>query len=344
MKVDLTPPLKITIGATCVTAILLLVGCAQTRFEQSYQPDWTPMSVDELTNVEDRLEKNDAVSFSDYYSFIGEDEYGRIAFALDNNRRRTDGKYQADHSTFYYDTESGFEAIPGYGTYSPKDEMLRSIPDSEFFTFKEEDGVTTVTSEKTDLELQFGQISKVFDTASERTLMTYGLADAQLKRGDRVLKGRLIHERFAISEFRFNFFNWTLLSNFITNTRFHGLYLFTEDGEDIYLRATNFKADWVDTPEAFGFFGNGEHNELLQNVKIRVLKRRQGPGLFRLPTKWGASWGSDNSALLEVTEVSSDVITNWFVGGFAMAYVEGNVTLPNGDTKSVSGFAELILP
>ena len=302
------------------------------------------MSSGELTNIEDQLEKNDAVSFSSYYSFIGEDEYGRIAFALDNNRRLTDGKYQADHSTFYYDTKTGFEEIPGYGTYTPKEQLLRSIPDSEYFTFKSENGVTTITSGTTDLELQFGQVSKVFDTATERNLMTYGLTDAQLKRGDRVLKGRVIHEQFAISEFRFNFLNWTLLSNFLTNTRFHGLYLMTEDGEDIYLRATNFRADWVDTPEAFGFYGDGEHSVLLKNVKIRVLKQKQGPGLFRLPTKWGASWGPDNSASLEITEVSNDVISNWFVGGFAMAYVEGNVTLPNGDTKSVSGFAELILP
>ncbi len=40
---------------------------------------------------------SDLVTVSDYFSFVGADEQGHVAFAIDNNRGRDGNAYQAEH-------------------------------------------------------------------------------------------------------------------------------------------------------------------------------------------------------------------------------------------------------
>jgi hypothetical protein len=335
---------RIILFVGLIGSTLFYAGCSQTRFYQDYTPDWEKKSAVEIKKINQRMLAEDVVSFSNYYSFVGYDEQGWIAFAIDNNRRRTDGEYEIEHATFYYETGEGFVDIPGYGSYTPIKQEIETIPDSEYFRFSKENGTTIIQSLKTNLELRFGSMSSVFEAESNRSFFSYGVAPAELRRNGRVLKGRIIFEKFNITDFRFSLTNWELMSNFITNRKFHGIYLMTEDYEDIYLRGTNFKASWAKTPEAFGFASEKGRVALLDKVKIEAKKHKQAKGLYRWPTQWQVSWGENDMSKLTINEVESKVFSSWFIGGFVMVYVTGEVTLKSGETKKVSGFAELILP
>lgn len=45
----------------------------------------------------DQLPDSTLVYVSDYFSFVGQDSQGKVAFALDNNRGRDGDAYQAEH-------------------------------------------------------------------------------------------------------------------------------------------------------------------------------------------------------------------------------------------------------
>lgn len=334
----------IVIAVLGVMLFTLLNGCSQTHFQQDYEVTWSEKNQAEIEKIETEIAGFSTTYFSDYFSFVGRDDHGWVVFAIDNNRQLSKGKYKAEHATFFYDGETGFRDIPGYGDYTPEKNLLRVIPDSEHFTFSKLGNQTVITSRSEDLELSVGKIRPVFQSFDFDASSSFGVAPANLKWGGRHFFGRVITEHLALPNFDLSTFASKLITSAVTNRQFHGLYLMTEDGEDIYLRAMSLKFDWMESPQAFGFYALKGQSYLLKNLSINITRRKQGPGLFLLPTEWSASWGEGGNNFLTITEVDNDVITNWVVGGFSMAFVEGMLSLDSGETKKVVGFAELILP
>ncbi len=82
--------------------------------------------------------------YSDYFSFIGGDEQGMVAFALDNNRGRDGDSWQAEHFVVLHDEKAGWQNVSGDGPYYNVTRQLESIPDSPDFSFigKPETGLT----------------------------------------------------------------------------------------------------------------------------------------------------------------------------------------------------------
>ena len=56
--------------------------------------------------------------YSDYFSFIGRDASGYVAFALDNNRGVDGPDYQAEHFGVMYDQKAGWVPLSGAGDYA----------------------------------------------------------------------------------------------------------------------------------------------------------------------------------------------------------------------------------
>src|SRR3989441_341557 len=54
---------------------------------------------------------------SDYFSFVGADQEGRVAFALDNNRGRDVEAFQAEHFVVLHDERKGWIDVLGSGPY-----------------------------------------------------------------------------------------------------------------------------------------------------------------------------------------------------------------------------------
>src|SRR5437660_12514124 len=72
---------------------------------------------------------------SDYFSFVGADQHGRVAFALDNNRGRDGEAFQAEHFVVLHDEHNGWMDVAGNGAYDNLTKELDRIPDSPFFQF-----------------------------------------------------------------------------------------------------------------------------------------------------------------------------------------------------------------
>jgi hypothetical protein len=73
--------------------------------------------------------------YSDYFSFVGRDDQGHVAFALDTNRGQDGVEFQAEHFVALHDEKSGWHALQGNGPYPNAKRALEAIPDSEHFRF-----------------------------------------------------------------------------------------------------------------------------------------------------------------------------------------------------------------
>ena len=73
---------------------------------------------------------------SDYFSFVGKDSQGHVAFALDNNRGVDGKKFQAEHFVVLHDAGRGWIEVKGNGAYDNSQGDLLKIPDSPSFRFQ----------------------------------------------------------------------------------------------------------------------------------------------------------------------------------------------------------------
>ncbi|MGE5808758.1 MAG: hypothetical protein ACM32I_06520, partial [Nitrospirota bacterium] len=177
-----------------------------------------------------------------------------------------------------------------------------------------------------------------FSRATGDALFSMGSASATLAWGDRVIPGRVIYEYL----FALNLSPWySYLSGLFYND-FQGLYLETSDGGDFYLRSEK-KTGWSRSfGNALGFQLLDRKSEVLEDLRISVPERSLAVGFYRWPRAWQASWrGSRGRGSLTVKVVDRKNVTNWFIGGFAMAIVEGELSY-DGSVRPVYGLAELI--
>lgn len=71
---------------------------------------------------------------SDYLSFTGQDEQGRVAFAIDTNRGRDGDAFQAEHLyAVLHDEHRGWVDVAGTGRYPNPLGALLELPDSDAF-------------------------------------------------------------------------------------------------------------------------------------------------------------------------------------------------------------------
>jgi hypothetical protein len=73
--------------------------------------------------------------YSDYFSFIGLDNRGRVAFALDTNRGQDGTEFQAEHFVVLHDEIKGWHKLDGNGPYPNPAGSHEEIPDSVHFRF-----------------------------------------------------------------------------------------------------------------------------------------------------------------------------------------------------------------
>lgn len=176
--------------------------------------------------------------YSDYFSFIGRDANGIIAFALDNNRGVDGSKYQAEHFGVLYDEKSGWVKLAGMGSYENASGELEQIPDSPHFAFegRPETGIV-VFSRDNDLVLKIDPIITHLAEKNENRTLNWGSAKSVLNWKDRKIPGRVIYEHLIYR-------NWNRLTRTYAGTwdNFQGFYLAfggsdTRTWRDLYLRS-----------------------------------------------------------------------------------------------------------
>ena len=279
------------------------------------------------------------VYVSDYFSFIGQDEQGHVAFALDTNRGRDGKSYQAEHFAVFHDEIRGWVELEGNGSYDNPGHDLIAIPNSSAFQFQgyPEAGIS-IRSQANDLTLTISPISKALDRVHKGGELWMGSAPAVLEWNGRKLQGRVIYEYLMIPDFnRLTRTYWGLWKDF------QGLYLSLDGGGDLYVHSQQGEKLTSLVGELDGFVSIKEKPERFQILQLTPLAFSQGFGFYQWPMKWAIRWLTSKGTGEVHLEVSQfHRIANWVIGGFAMGIVKGELTY-HGKIIPIYGLVELIM-
>ncbi len=279
---------------------------------------------------------------SDFFSFVGGDDIGRVTFALDANRGRDGHTWQAEHLVvLLHDEQQGWANLQGEGAYDNGNHELENIPNSPVFQFHGQPSTgLTINSPQNELNLEVGPIPERLSRTHHASRYWMGSTPGRLKWKGRVLRGWIIYEHLSIPDFNRLTHRYTDLW-----TESYGLYawigikgdhLFLHSQEDA-TRLSPLIGDLV------GFSVFNQHGDSMKNLQLKVLGRKQAFGFYQWPMKWTGTWHTDEgkgSITLSLSDLK--VVTNFLIGGLAMGIIQGEVTF-NGQQQPVYGLAELLI-
>ncbi|HKN85934.1 MAG TPA: hypothetical protein VJV04_03650 [Nitrospiraceae bacterium] len=223
---------------------------------------------------------------SDYFSFVGQDSEGHVAFALDNNRGRDGKTYQAEHFVMLHDERQGWIDLIASGPYENGREELEAIPDSLFFTFHGTPltGIT-ISSEPNHLRLRIDAIPQRIGNRHDGGATWMGSAPAVLAWKDRTIAGRAIYEYVMMPNFnRLTRTYWGMWKEF------QGLYLLADETGDVYVHSQLSERLAPLVGLITGFAAFNDQTEPMKELRVESLDRewRSGSTVGRRP---GASRG-----------------------------------------------------
>lgn len=285
------------------------------------------------------LPQSTLIYVSDYFSFVGADSHGRVAFALDNNRGRDGDAYQAEHFVVLHDERKGWIDVQGNGFYDNSKKELALIPDSPFFQFEStpEAGLT-ITSAKNQLTLRMNPLSQRTLRTDGKSTIWMGSAPAVLTWQRRTIPGRVIYEYLVMPDF-----NRLTRTYFGLWNNFQGLYLLADTTGDVYFHSQRSERIAALAGKLVGFSVLNEQTDALKGLQVEVLGRDFALGFYRWPTTWKVMWkGAKGPASMTLTLAEQKKIANWVIGGFSMGIVRGEL-LYDGHTWPIYGLAELIM-
>ncbi len=276
---------------------------------------------------------------SDYFSFVGEDQQGHVAFALDNNRGRDGEQFQAEHFLVLHEEGKGWIEVVGNGAYDNLERALLQIPDSSYFQFQGTPrGGMTIRSAKNNLTLRIQPIVKRELRVGEHSEFWMGSAPAIMEWAGRRLSGRIIYEYLLV--LNFNRLSRTYVGLW---KEFQGFYISIANQGDFYLHSQQSDRLAPLVGELVGFAVFKGHADTLHDMNLEVLNRRYTLGLYRWPTEWKVRWGGANSpGSMRVVLSDRKVLSNWVIGGFAMGIIKGEMVY-NGRRWPFYGLVELLM-
>jgi hypothetical protein len=293
----------------------------------------------DVSTKEVELPHSTLLYVSDYISFIGEDDQGHVAFALDTNRGRDGESFQAEHFVVLHDAKQGWLNMEGNGQYdNPKKELL-SVPDSKAFQFSGTPKTGwTIVSPLNHLTVSIAPIPIRISKFDNGGKFWMGSAPGILVWGERTLKGQVIYEFLLMPDFnRLTRTYWSLWNEF------QGFYATVKGLGDLYLHSQQSELITPLVGKVNGFHTVKGETEHFQELQLKMVESSQGFGFYKWPKKWIANWSSPNGSgtvQLELSEFNR--IANWFIGGFSMGIVRGEVTY-KGQTYETYGLVELIM-
>lgn len=285
------------------------------------------------------LEAEKLAYASDYISFVGQDDQGMVAFALDTNRGRDGDTWQAEHFAVLYDKRRGWQPVVGNGPYPNDAKALINIPDSEAFAFfgTTREGLR-IQSHSNQLDVEISPVKTYIDRRKGLAEYRVGAAPAVLSWQGRLVEGRVIHEYLFLPAFN-------RLSRRYAGTfdDFQGIYAAVDGIGDLYLHRQKGRALAPLTGREDGFLVLDGAGGKLEAIEIEVTARAFALGFYRWPTAWRGRLslhGKDYT--LELLLNKKHNIANWVMGGFAMGVVNGALTSAE-ESRSVYGLGELIM-
>jgi hypothetical protein len=289
----------------------------------------------ERGGVEDRLSY-----YSDYFSFVGADSRGRVAFALDTNRGQDGAEFQAEHFAALHEEHGGWQDVHGSGAFPNPEGTLETIPDSAYFRFTgaPEEGMV-IESPQNDLILRIQPVTIHLSRDLKRRFRRMGSAPASLEWGGRMLKGRVIYEFL-------HYDNWNRLTRRYWGywRDFQGFYLVvgdtaSEEKGDFYLASRKARGDRSKKRVVDGFAVLDRKAIRLQDAEIAVKRRDLALGFYRWPRQWVGQWpaGENKSGIrFRFRRFDRRSFGNWVIGGFAMSIVAGSSLIKASPSRSMA--------
>lgn len=281
--------------------------------------------------------------YSDYFSFIGRDDRGFVAFALDTNRGVDGSEYQAEHFGVLYDERSGWVELVGTGEYENVHNELKPIPDSPSFKFKGRplDGLTIISIDN-HMTLTIEPLAVQLRDKSQNRSQSWSAAAALLEWNGRRIYGRVIGEHLVYR-------HWNRLTRTYTGTwnNFQGFYIVIDPGttaqwKDLYLRSE----EKGDQRSSKGFSTAVEWSGAIEAKRFSAFDKVLNWGFFRWPRQWDMELqvidAADSApARLKLHHISRVNKGNWIIGGFSMTVAKGELIV-NGLHLNVLALVELI--
>lgn len=295
-----------------------------------------------ISSTEAHLEELPAsplIYVSDYFSFVGQDSQGHVAFAFDNNRGRDGEVYQAEHFLVLHDERQGWVNLAGNGFYDNQKKELSIIPDSPFFRFQGTPRTgMTIASDINQLTFKIDPIPQRTGNRHQEAATWMGSAPAVLTWKGRAIPGRVIYEYVMTPAFnRLTRTYWGMWKEF------QGLYLTVDLTGDLYVHSQLSERIAPLIGMLAGFAAFNDVTESMKKLKVETLDRDWAFGFYRWPTAWRITWtGPKGSATLTLTQSERKGLANWVIGGFSMGIIRGELEYA-GKKHEVYGFGELII-
>lgn len=288
---------------------------------------------------EEELEKASLYYYSDYISFVGQDEQGTVAFAIDTNRGQDGETWQAEHFLAMHDEQQGWLELEGNGFYDLHTTDMVPIPDSEYFQFEgTSDRGMLISSEINQLELTIEPIPVILSNQKGLAKFWMGSAQSTLKWKGRVITGRVIYEFLYLPAF-----------NRLTRKYrglwkdFHAIYTMIGSSGDLYLHTqlSPFLSPLVGEKVRFVLLNTS--GDKTEQLKIEVTKKEQALGFYRWPLAWkGQFLWKDKSYAFDFKLENRRTMWNWVIGGFSMGILKGQLKQGNEEYPLV-GIGELLI-
>ncbi len=278
--------------------------------------------------------------YSDYFSFVGLDGSGLVAFAIDNNRGRDGEQYKTEIFSVLYVEHQGWKDVYGQGISDNIAKQLVEPPNTKAFSFNgDAHSGFIITSESNEIKLVVKGIPETVKNEQGSATYWMGGAPAVLTLHGKQIEGRVIYESLFLPKF-----NRLTRSYFGLFKDFHGLYLYAEGLGDFYFHYQKSPFLKPLLGEYAGFVGD-EHAGEIQEVELSDVGTRFALGFYRWPASWTGKFLSNGiSYSFEISLDERNTIANWFVGGFAMGVARGTLTnLDSGKRYPLIGLGELVI-
>ena len=266
--------------------------------------------------------------YSDYFSFVGSDTQGRVAFTIECNRGQEGSTWQAEHSFLLFDEHNKWLPLQGTGAYDNSNGHLEKIPDSPWFRFSSsKSGALSIESDPHNLSLIIQPHEYIVHRENGLAAMHAGSGVATLRWKDRIVEGRACHNKLYLPGInRFTRRYPTFYSNF------HSLYVRLGGGGDFYAHIQDGSQLARLMGRREGFYLMDDTHRHLPDFKLFCITHEPSLGMFKWPLSWRGFLDVDGEeCTIELKVIDRKNTSQWFIGGTAVGIIEGALHLPTGD-------------
>lgn len=281
--------------------------------------------------------KAENINYSEYFSFHGADDSGKVYFAIDNNRFKK-RKNIKGNNFLYFHIDGAWKKLKGHKNFKTKDADIKKCVDSEDFKFiYEGEKLTSIVSLTNELRIDFeSALNHTGDYGEGEISFDMFAANATLTYKGRSFKGNIISERLIDREGLKTFSNVTKV--IFKGFKYDGYYLNVIGLGDLYIHLVSpEKSINVFTDNVYNLntkAGAIDFDFEQANYKVTKSKRI---GFKKLPLEIEIDLGESQ---LKLTTSHFKKYRNLLFFAFGMGVVQGEL-IYQGQTYPVYGISEL---